>query len=79
MVRWPASGALVLVAGGRISGDGTAQQRHEAGGMGTLWRHELTKGGPRIPRGFSQSKPSAWVYSRVSGVPRSTARSGAAT
>lgn len=32
-----------------------------------------------IPRGFSQSKLSAWVYSRASGAPRSTARSGAAT
>jgi hypothetical protein len=30
MERWPASGALVLVAVGSISGDGTAKQRHEA-------------------------------------------------
>jgi hypothetical protein len=29
MERWPASGALVLLAVGSISGDGTAKQRHE--------------------------------------------------
>jgi len=32
--RWPASGALVLLARGNISGNGTADKHHEAGDRG---------------------------------------------
>jgi hypothetical protein len=35
--RWPASGALVLLARGSISGNGTAMKHHEAGGLGDPW------------------------------------------
>jgi hypothetical protein len=34
VARWPASGALALLAGGSISRNGTAKKRHEAGVRG---------------------------------------------
>jgi hypothetical protein len=76
MERWPASGALVLLAVGSISGNGTSKQRHEAGELGYIHNaplladrgHQLSP--LTVPNGESRSFAVAKASSSGVGTPR---------